>query len=91
MACRVGCLCAENMAGVHDEVREYFWRIALDKLGDNLEVAGIMAVFGQARYAKGFTDGTLLREFCEDYVPETYFPTADSRPKAERLGWSPLS
>lgn len=59
----------------------------LDTLSNNLEVAGMMAAFGQARYAKGFTDGTLLREFCEDYVPEPYFPMADTRPTAERLGW----
>ncbi len=60
---------------------------SIKRLGENLERVGMVATFGQARYAKGFSDGTLLREFCEDYTPEAYFPMADSRPTAERLQW----
>lgn len=59
----------------------------VQRLGENLETAGMLAWFGQLRYTKGFSDGQLLREFCDEYTPEPYFPTADSRPTADRLKW----
>lgn len=46
-----------------------------------------MAAMHRIGYTKGFQAGRLLAEFCEDYVPEPYFPMADTRPTAERLGW----
>jgi hypothetical protein len=58
-----------------------------DNLGTCLEVAGALAAFGRAQYTKGFSDSELLKAFCEDYVPEPYFPMGDTRPTAERLGW----
>lgn len=62
----------------------------LDTLSANFDNVAVVNALRQAAYAKGFTDGTLLREFCEDYVPEPYFPMADTRPTAERLGWPPM-
>jgi hypothetical protein len=32
-------------------------------------------------YTKGFSDGTTLREFCDEPGNTTYFPGADSRPE----------
>lgn len=63
----------------------------MDTLIKNLEAAIALKLYGSAMYAKGFGDGTLLREFCDDYVPETYFPMGDNRPTAERLGWAAQS
>lgn len=54
---------------------------------EGFENLGNVVAFGASRYAKGFSDATLLREFCEDYTPEPYFPIADNRPKADRLKW----
>lgn len=56
-------------------------------LGANLEAAASMAALHRIGYTKGFQAGRLLAEFCEDYVPEPYFPMADTRPTAERLAW----
>jgi len=61
-------------------------RIWWTTLGTNLELAASLAAYGRAMYVKGYTDSTTLREFCED-TPAAYFPMADSRPRAERLGW----
>jgi hypothetical protein len=65
----------------------YWGRELMAAAAKSFEVIGYLVVLGHVRYAKGFSDGTLLREFCDDYSPEPYFPTADSRPRAERLGW----
>lgn len=64
--------------------------IRLETLGTNLELAGALAAYGRSSYAKGFTDCELLKAFCEDYVPEPYFPIADNRPTADRLKWPRL-
>lgn len=81
-----------------ESVKNYeYWRqhyetlFVLKTLGTNLEAAATCAALYRLGYNKGFSDGTTLREFCEDYVPEPYFPSADSRPTAERLGWSSVS
>lgn len=55
------------------------------------EVVGALVGLKHLSYAKGFSDGTLLREFCEDYTPEAYFPMADSRPTADRRAWTRVS
>lgn len=68
-------------------VRSVKWSAMLQNLGKQLDDAATLACVSKVSYAKGFSDGTLLREFCDDYSPEPYFPTADSRPRAERLGW----
>jgi hypothetical protein len=60
---------------------------AFDTLGTNLEVVACLAAYGRNCYTKGFSDSELLKAFCEDYVPEPYFPMGDTRPTAERLGW----
>ena len=61
----------------------------LDTLGANLESAAFMAAMHRIGYTRGFEAGRLLVEFGEpDYVPEPYFPMADTRPTAERLGWA---
>lgn len=60
----------------------------VNNIGEALNRVAEIHLFGLARYTKGFSDGTLLREFCEEYTPEPYFPIADSRPTADRLKWS---
>ena len=63
------------------------WEVTL---GANLELAASLAAMHRIGYTKGFDHGKLLAEFFEDYIyiPEPYFPTGDTRPTAERLGWS---
>lgn len=58
-----------------------------DAASRSFELLGALVGLKAASYAKGFSDGTLLREFCEDYTPEAYFPMPDSRPTADRLPW----
>lgn len=60
-------------------------------LFNNLERAASLAAIYRLGYTKGFSDAELLKAFCEDYVPQPYFPTADNRPTAERLEWPALS
>lgn len=65
-----------------------FWiKETIECLSKNMEAAATCAALYRLGYTKGFSDGTTLREFCEDYVPEPYYPSADSRPTAERLAW----
>jgi len=62
----------------------------LRTLGANLETAASLAALYRLGYTKGFEAGSTLAAFCDpDDIPEPYFPMADSRPTAERLGWSP--
>lgn len=65
----------------------WYWGEQLKVLGENFAEIAALKLYGSAMYAKGFGDGTLLREFCDDYVPEAYFPMGDNRPTAERLRW----
>lgn len=53
-----------------------------------LETAAGLTAVARLSYQKGFDDGTLLRKFCDDTPLAPYFPTADTRPMAERLGWA---
>lgn len=57
-------------------------------LSKAFEIVGIMHMLAKSQYSKGFSDGTLLREFCEEYTPEPYMPMGDTRPTADRLGWA---
>lgn len=66
------------------------WDSGLENLWCNIEVVLAIEATKRVSYAKGFSDGTLLREFCDDYTPEAYFPMPDSRPTADRLGWAKL-
>lgn len=56
-------------------------------LATNLETAASLAAIYRLGYTKGYSDSELLKAFCEDYAPESYFPSADNRPTAERLAW----
>ncbi len=79
---------SNNFEGILADTDRAYWVWRLNTLGANLEAAASMAAMHRIGYTRGFQAGQLLAEFCEDYVPEPYFPTADSRPAAERLGWS---
>lgn len=63
------------------------WGIALANLSNCLDVAAGLTAVARLSYQKGFDDGTMLRKFCDDTPLAPYFPTADTRPMAERLGW----
>ena len=60
----------------------------LRTLGENLETAASLAAYGRLMYTKGFDHGQTLAMFCDPDIVDSYFPMADSRPRAERLGWS---
>ncbi len=59
----------------------------IEMLSNNLEVAAALTLVSRMAYGKGFSDATQLLEFCEPAGANDYFPTADSRPTAERMGW----
>lgn len=64
------------------------WGWCGDRLAHNLETAASLAALYRLGYERGFDHGKVLKEFCEEYIPEPYFPVADTRPTADRLNWA---
>ena len=60
----------------------------LVNLGQATDIVAGLAVVGRLKYTKGFDDATMMREFCEEPLDTTYWPLADSRPRADRLEWA---
>lgn len=64
-----------------------YFGLQLDCMVKNIEVAAALSLVRIGAYSKGFDDATQMREFCEPGGGADYFPMADSRPTADRLGW----
>lgn len=73
--------------GVLADAERWAVTVRLETLGANLEAAASLAAMYRLGYNKGYSDCELLKAFCEEPPGEPYFPMADTRPTAERLGW----